>query len=86
MVCHLIVYNSIEDWEIITVHRSKEYWEKKFLKLETFWNESLLPEILNSRVARNMEIKEPVSVKCTTAQKPKGSSLSQEIKRGKKEG
>ena len=84
MVRHLIVYNSIEDWEIITVHRSKDYWEKIFPKLEAFWNESLLPEILDSRVARNMEIREPVSVKCTTAHQPKDSSLSQEIKRGKK--
>ena len=41
MICHL----TIDDWEIITVHRSKEYWEKIFPKLEAFWNESLPPEI-----------------------------------------
>ena len=61
MISHLIVYNSIDDREIITVHWSKEYWEKMFPKLEVFWNESLLTEILDSRVERNMEIREPVS-------------------------
>ena len=42
MICHLRVF---DDWEIITIHRSKKYYEKIFPKLEAFWNESLLLEI-----------------------------------------
>ena len=80
-ICHLIVFNSIDDWEIITVHRSKEYWAKVFPKLEAFWNESLLPEILDSRLVRNMEIREPMVSEDMNTREP---SSSQETKRGKK--
>ena len=80
----LIVYNSIDDWEIITVHRSKEYWEKYFRSLKPFGMNPYLLKFLDSRVARNMEIREPVSVKCTTAHQSKDSSLSQEIKNEEK--
>lgn len=80
-IYHLIVFNSIDDWEIVTVHQSKEYWAKIFPKLEAFWNESLLPEILDSRLVRNMEIREPMVSEDMNIREP---NSSQEIKRGKK--
>ena len=58
-LCHLLVYNNQEDWKIIIVERSRQYWAKVFPKLERFWKDCLLPEIVDSRMERSLEIREP---------------------------
>lgn len=61
-LCHLLVYNNQEDWKIIIVERSRQYWAKVFPKLERFWKDCLLPEIVDSRMERSLEIREPAYV------------------------
>ena len=42
------------------INRDKEFWQKKMLpKLQKFYLEAILPEIVDARLPRNMEIREP---------------------------
>jgi hypothetical protein len=42
------------------IGRDKEFWKNKMLpKLQKFYFEALLPEIVDGRLPRSMEIREP---------------------------
>lgn len=42
------------------INRDKEFWQKNMLpKLQKFYLEAILPEIVDARLPRNMEIREP---------------------------
>ena len=60
--CCLLVYNNEKDWEVLTIERNREHWARVFPSLLSFWKESLLPEIVDSRLLRNLEPREPISI------------------------
>ncbi|KAJ8913373.1 hypothetical protein NQ315_008765 [Exocentrus adspersus] len=59
MYCLLAVYTE-KDMRLETIFRDAIFWEENmFPQLEMFFMHCLLPEIVDSRLARNMEIREP---------------------------
>jgi hypothetical protein len=79
--CHLVVFHNEHDWEVVVVPRSREYWSRILPKLDQFWNESLLPEILDSRILRSMSIREPPSVLAALKNKSSGPADRPGLKR-----
>ena len=45
--------------ELEIIEEDKEFWDKMVEKLKKFYFDCLLPEIIDSRLERQMEIKEP---------------------------
>ena len=48
------------DWEVLTVECNGENSDRIFPRLLSFWKEYLLPEIVELRLFRNLELREPI--------------------------
>ena len=70
--CILIIWTPL-GMKSYTIEKDDEFWKKMEPRLTEFYFDCLLPEIVDSRIARNMEIREPDSVvnarKSTTKRK-----------------
>lgn len=57
-VCYFVVW-SPKQVIVTKIFRDKELWERKMLpKLKMFYFEALLPELIDSRVVRKLEIRD----------------------------
>lgn len=72
--CYFVVY-TLKGIHYIKVERDTEFWEKEMEpKLLSFWEEALLPEVIDSRLARGMEIRERERVLLAIENKKKTNS------------
>ena len=49
--------------------RDRQFWEKNYPKLNKFYFASVLPELVDSRSARNMPLREPEEILMATEEK-----------------
>jgi hypothetical protein len=56
--CFLIAFVDESDFEIVEIQRDTEFWKKMLPKLDYFWEHCLLPELIDSRLVRNMDVRE----------------------------
>lgn len=75
----IFVMWSIHSHKIVIVMRDDQFWQSNMkFKLHRFYNECLLPEIVDSRLNINMEIRNPEFIKAA-----KLAKLSKKMKEGK---
>jgi hypothetical protein len=56
--CFFVVGTDI-DMQIFEIHRDNDVWEKMAAKLSRYYNDCLLPEFVDSRIARGMKVRDP---------------------------
>jgi len=76
--CFLIAFVDENDLEIVEVQRDIEFWKKMLPKLDHFWEHCLLPELIDSRLARNMDVRElPEVIEAQSKMKEKKKMISE---------
>jgi hypothetical protein len=56
--CFLVVFVDQDDFEIISVKRDICFWKQMLPKLDHFWDQCLLPELVDPRLKRSMKVRE----------------------------
>ncbi|KAK2727247.1 hypothetical protein QYM36_007925 [Artemia franciscana] len=56
--CFLIAFVDKNDFEIVEIQHDTEFWKNMLPKLDYFWEHCLLPELIDSRLVRNMDVLE----------------------------